>query len=44
MNRLVKEDLLDAHAKINLSICKHCLAGKIIKKSFDKAIRAESTL
>ena len=29
MNRLAKEGLLGTHAKINLSICEHCLAGRL---------------
>ena len=44
MNRLAKETLLATHAKINLSICEHCLAGKTTRKPFGKAIRVDSPL
>ena len=44
MNRLAREGLLGTRAKIQLSICEHCLAGKATRKPFGKAIRSESTL
>ena len=44
MHRLTREGLLGTRAKIQLSICEHCLAGKATRKPFGKAIRSESTL
>ncbi|KAH0725640.1 hypothetical protein KY284_001505 [Solanum tuberosum] len=44
MNRLAKEGLLGSLTKIEISIGEHCLAGKTIRKPFEKGTRAEFPL
>ena len=44
MNRLAKEGLLGPFKKVNLPTCPNCLEGKMIRKSFGKAIRAQIPL
>lgn len=39
MNRLTKKGLLEFLTKIEMSICKYCLAGKSTRKSSEKGIR-----
>ena len=38
MNRLAKKGLLGNLNKVELSTCKHCLAGKTVRKPFEKMI------
>ena len=44
MTRLAREGLLGPLAKVDLPICKPCLAGKACKKPFGKAVRATQPL
>ena len=44
MSRLVKQGLLGNLEKVKLSICEHCLKGKLTRKPFGKATRAEFPL
>ena len=44
MIRLAKEGLLGSLIKIEMSICQHCLAGKVTRKPFDKGTRANFPL
>ena len=44
MNRLAKEGLLGPLKKVNLLTCLNCLKEKMIRKPFEKTIRAQITL
>jgi transposase InsO family protein len=44
MVRLAKEGLLGPLVKVNLPICEPCLAGKVCRKPFGKAVRATQPL
>lgn len=44
MARLAREGLLGSLAKVNLLVCKPCLAGKAKRKPFGKAVRATNPL
>jgi hypothetical protein len=44
MARLATEGLLGPLIKVNLPICEPCLAGKVCRKSFGKAVRATQPL
>ena len=44
MNRLARENLLGQFTKIDMPTCEYCLAGKTIRKPFEKGTRAEIPL
>ena len=44
MNRLEKENILGPLKKVNLPTCLNCLEGKMARKPFGKAIRAQILL
>ena len=44
MNRLAKECLLGPLKKVNLPTCPNCLKGKMARKPFEKAIKAQISL
>ena len=44
MNRLAEEVLLGPLKKVNLPTCPNCLKGKMERKPFEKAIRAQTPL
>ena len=44
MSRLAKQGLLGNSKKVKLSTCEHCLKGKLTRKPFGKATRAEFPL
>ena len=44
MNRLAKEGFLGPFEKVNLLTCPNCLEGKMARKPFGKAIRAQIPL
>ena len=44
MSRLAKQGLLGNLEKVKLFTCKHCLKGKLTRKSFGKATRAKFSL
>ena len=44
MSRLAKQSLLGNSKKVELSTCEHCLKGKLTRKLFGKATKAEFPL
>ena len=44
INRLARENLLSQFTKIDMPTCEYCLAGKTIRKPFEKGNRAEISL
>ena len=44
MNKLTKQGFLGSLKKVNLLTCPNCLEGKVTRKPFEKAIKAQIPL